>query len=112
MPLRRSSVDEIRGRTLQSTGSAIQRGESGAEEPKAKKSRWWARRSSISGPITQGLSQAPGAGKRSHEDRDGDVDLATASLSSLDLAETAAGCKRTVREESPESEEFIDFDDM
>jgi hypothetical protein len=46
------------------------------------------------------------------DENDLQVEHATASLSSLDLASPAEPERQRLRQESPESEDFINFDDM
>lgn len=81
------------------------------EEQTPKKRRWWSRRNSISGAITPPVIR-PSYLVRGGCESDEVLRKASASLSSLDLASPAEVEGRKGRAESPESEDFIDFDDM
>ena len=118
---RRSSLDEACTRAPVYCAEGLQ-GSVGAkaaeqgvhvslEEQTPKKRRWWNRRNSISGAITPPVIR-PSYLIRGGCGSDEVLRKASASLSSLDLASPAEVEGRKGREESPESEEFIDFDDM
>lgn len=89
------------------------------QERSTKKTRWWHRRNSISGVLPPQPIIRSSYMKTTRSIVDGDrdendlqVEHATASLSSLDLASPAEPERQRLRQESPESEDFINFDDM